>query len=308
MGDLHGDQLGLLDDCAAIDYKDEFLLMTTDMITQSSHLPPGSPFWNIGWHLVAVNLSDIAAMGGEPLGLVIALGLPDSYDSEMVEELLQGAHACASRFDTFILGGDTKEDATLTLSACALGRVSKSEIMRRKGANSGDFVYVTGCLGKAASAFYSLKKNPDDMDSMENLLHVEPRIAEGRALAQSGLVTSCMDISDGLASSLFQLGEINDVGFEIDLFRVPKCDSVESISGSMNMHYEEFVLYFGGDYELLVTAKDKGARELERVMSQQDIRFSQIGRVVESRRNTLIKDGMSTSLENRGYEHFRWNK
>jgi thiamine-monophosphate kinase len=307
LADTSQDQLGLLDDCAAIDFQDDYLLITTDMINQSTHLPLGSPIWHVGWHLVAVNLSDIAAMGGVPIGVVLALGLPRSCDSEIVNALMEGANSCALKYDTSILGGDTKESETLTLSACALGKVSKSEILRRMGAKSGDIIYVTGCLGKAASGFYSLDKNPDDMESLKDLLEIQPRIAEGRALARSNLVTSCMDISDGLASSLYQMSMIGDVGFEIELYRVPKCDSVESIAHEMNVHYEELILYFGGDYELLVTVDEKGGREIERIMAQLGIRFTQIGRVGDNKGNTLIKDGVSTSLENRGYEHFRWN-
>lgn len=302
------DELKLSDDCAALDFGDYFLLITTDLISRTTHIPKSASAWQIGWHVIAINLSDIASMGGEPLGIVLALGLPSSYDEEFFSEMIKGAHSCASRFNTTIVGGDTKESESLTLSGCAFGRVPKSEILKRKGAEPGDLVYVTGELGNAGAAYYSLKKNSENKEAVKDLLEITPRLKEGRLLAQSKSVTSCMDISDGLASSIYQLSQLNNVGFEIDFKELPIFHKAHDVSKELNMPLEDMTIYFGGDYELLFTVKEKEIEGLENKMAEGHIKFTKIGRVIETSTNTLIKDEKSTSLENRGYEHFRWNK
>jgi thiamine-monophosphate kinase len=308
LSDNTNDKLEIEDDCAALDFGEYFLLITTDLISQSTHIPQNATPWQIGWHVTAINLSDIASMGGEPIGLVVALGLPASYDEEFLSELVKGAHSCATKFKTSILGGDTKESESLTLSGCALGRVLKSEIMKRKGAKPGDLVCVTGELGKAGCAYYSLENDPENEGAIKDLLEVTPRIIEGRILAQSQAVTSCMDISDGLASSIHQLSQLNSVGFEVDIKKLPVYHKAQEVSEKLNIQIEDMTVYFGGDYELLLTVKESKVAHLKKEMAKTQTRFSEIGRVVETKTNTLIKDDISSSLEDRGYEHFRWNK
>jgi thiamine-monophosphate kinase len=302
------DVLKIEDDCAALDFGDYYLLITTDLISRSTHIPQYAKPWQIGWHAVAINLSDIASMGGEPLGIVAALGLEASSDKDFFLELITGAHACASRFNTSIVGGDTKESDTLTISGCAFGKVPKSEILRRKGAKPGDIVCTTGELGKSGAAYYTLENHPENEDAHRDLLEIEPRLAEGRLLAGSGSVTSCMDISDGLASSIHQLSRLNNLGFEIDLEEVPIYKAAYEASEDMKMLIEDLTVYFGGDYELLFTVKKDKIEALEQMMLESHYSITRIGCVNEINTNTLIKDKISTSLEDRGYEHFRWNK
>ena len=106
-----GDIAKRMDDCAVIDFGEQYLLLTTDMISKATHVPDGAIPWQIGWHAAAVNLSDIAAMGGEPVGLAVALGIPRDYNKEMLLALMEGIEVCALTFGTSIVGGDTKEAA-----------------------------------------------------------------------------------------------------------------------------------------------------------------------------------------------------
>jgi thiamine-monophosphate kinase len=300
------DELEMMDDCAALDIGDSYLLITTDMIVRSTHIPKSATPWQIGWHVVAINLSDIASMGGEPLGLVVALGLPRTTSESFFSDMVTGAYACASEYSTSIVGGDTKESDILTLTGCALGKVAKSDILRRKGAKPGDIVCVTGDRGRAAAAYHSLENDPKDEQALKDLLEVQPRIREGRELAKSGIVTSAMDISDGLASSIFQLSRLNKTAFEIDFHRIPAHGKVLDLSKELNISPEDLLVYFGGDYELLITMGEEGLEDLKKGLS--NTKFTKIGRVTENNTNTLIKDDKSSSLEDRGYEHFRWNK
>jgi thiamine-monophosphate kinase len=302
------DELKIEDDCAALDFGDYYFLITTDIISQVTHIPAHATPWQIGWHAIAINLSDIASMGGEPLGIVAALGLPASLDEAFFSELVTGAGECAKSFGTSIVGGDTKESETLTLSGCAFGRVPKSEILRRKGAQPGDLVCVTGELGKAGWAYYALKTDPENKDAIADLLKITPRLKEGRILAQSESVTSCMDISDGLASSIHQMSRLNELGYEIDLKLIPVYQKALDASNKMEIPIEDLTIYFGGDYELLFTVTPGDFESFSEKTGQIATPFTRIGRVLENHTNTLIKDDTISNLEDRGYEHFRWNR
>jgi thiamine-monophosphate kinase len=302
------DSEGMKDDCAVVEFGDDYLLITTDMIAEHTHIPEKATFWQAGWYLAAINLSDIAAMGGEPLGLVCALGLPSEFDDKNLNKLMEGMNSCVSKYGTSILGGDTKEAESLTITGCAIGRVAKKEIMRRSGAAPGDTVAVTGELGRAGAAYLALKNEIDQEKSTKKLLEIQPRIKEGIALSKTKVVTSCMDISDGLASSIHQLSKINDVSFEIDFDKIPVALDAGAITEKLNVPLEEPVLYMGGDYELLVTISEGRVGKAQRALSELDVGLTLIGKVIENDENILIKDGVSTSLEDRGYEHFRWEK
>ncbi len=298
----------LKDDCAVVEFKDGYLLITTDMISQKTHIPANATFSQMGWHVVAINLSDIAAMGGEPLGIVLALGMPLDFEEESLQELMDGANSCALKFDTYLLGGDTKENECLTISGCAVGKVPGSEVMRRSGAKVGDIVAVTGELGGAGSAYHLLKNSIDSENAIKNLLQIYPRINEGRALAKTRTVTSCMDISDGLASSIHQLSNLNDVRFRIDFENIPVSIKAKALSENLKIPLEELTVYFGGDYELLVTIEKEKVEDAQKALARMRTKLTPIGEVIENNKNILIKDGISSSLEDRGYEHFRWKE
>jgi thiamine-monophosphate kinase len=294
------------DDCAVIDFGDEYLLVTTDMITQQAHIPEKTTPWQVGWHVVAINLSDIAGMGGEPLGLVVALGLSSNQDIKYLEGIAEGMNSCASNFGTSILGGDTKEAETLTLSGCAFGRVDRDKIMLRKGAKPEDLVAVTGKLGNGGSAYQSLKNDMNIEKAIKDLMEVYPRVKEGIALSKTKVVSSCMDISDGLASSIYQLSNLNELGFKLDLSQIPISNEAKAISMKLGMSDEELALYFGGDYELLITLKKEGLNTAQEALDEIGTELTPIGEVIKEKKNILIRDGVSTLLEDRGYEHFRW--
>lgn len=274
-----------MDDCAAIDMGDEYLLMTTDMVYEKTHFPSNATPYQKGWYAVAVNLSDIASEGGKPFALSIAIGMPRTYDIEHLDELMNGIHDCASLYGVEVVGGDTKETDYLTISITVLGRVNKKRIMRRKGARVGDELYITGTVGKGAA----LK-----MNDINKLMLVKPRVNEGMKIAEYG-ATSCMDLSDGLASSLYQLSELNNVGFIIHANSLP-FDNVAVSSGNEI----EYALYHGGDFELLFTAPPEVGKQITRAVNAK-----RIGEVVEKEKGIkLIDDGKEINIENRGYEHF----
>jgi thiamine-monophosphate kinase len=150
--------VGIGDDCAAIDIGNRYLLITTDMMVTKWHMPKGMGPYDIGWSIIAVNLSDIAAMGGKPLGLVTAIGITRGHPIEFLEQMVDGMNDCARRFNTSVVGGDTKEHEDLVLCGTAFGEVDKDKILLRKGAKPGDSIAVTGVLGRAGAGYHSIKR------------------------------------------------------------------------------------------------------------------------------------------------------
>lgn len=285
------------DDCAVLDYGDEYLLLTTDMLHQSTDFPDGMAPWQMGWMSVAVSLSDIAVMGGRPLAILAALGLPNDVEIALVEDVVKGMNACAEKFDVSIVGGDTDEHDELTIVCTALGSVKKDKLLRRKGAQKGDLVCVTGRLGTAEAGLRALKtdiqQNVKDVVT-KKLFEPQPRVKEALALAESGAVTSMMDISDGLALSLHDLSKANNIGFLIYGDKLPVLDETKVISTSLDLP-----LYGAGDFELLFTIRSDGLKKASKACS-----FTMIGEVTSG--DILVKkDDVTEKIEAKGYEHFR---
>lgn len=296
--------VGIGDDCAAIDIGSKYLLVTTDMMVTKAHIPKGMGPYDIGWSIVAVNLSDIAAMGGRPLGLVTAIGITRGHPIEFLEQMVDGMNDCARRFNTSIVGGDTKEHDDLVLSGTALGEVDKDKILLRKGARPGDLIAVTGSLGKAGAGFFSLKRSLALKDAETALKRPWPRIKEGMALSASGFVTSCMDVSDGLSASIFELSRNSGLTYEVDYSKVPKAPEVEMAFHDVERQ-KDLVLNFGDDYELLFTLKREAEGDLAKVANECGCPMTVIGKVTSGEENILIDNGKREKLENLGYEHFR---
>ena len=296
--------VGIGDDCAAIEFDGRYLLVTTDMMATKTHIPKGMTPYDIGWSLVAVNLSDIAAMGGRPLGLVTAIGITRGHPIEFLEKIVDGMNDCAKRFGTSIVGGDTKEHEMLTLCGTAFGEVTREQIMLRKGASPGDLIAVSGELGMAGAGYYSMKRNLGLTEAEDVLKRPWPRLKEAAALASSGYVTSCMDISDGLSSSIFEMSRSSGMTYEIDYSRIPKAKEVDMVFHDLERQ-KSLVLNFGDDFELLFTIKRGTEAAIERLSSEVDCPFTVIGKVTSGEENILIDDGKRERLENLGYEHFR---
>ena len=279
------------DDCAVIDMGRDYLLVTTDMINQKTHVPDGARPEDIGWHAAAINLSDIAAMGGHPLGMLYAFGLPTQTQFDHLEKIAEGIRTCCSNYGVPVLGGDTKENEILTISGTAIGTVPKTEILWRKGARPGDIIAMTGALGKPME--WNRGKSPE---KTQFLLRVVPRIREGQMLAQSSAVTSCIDTSDGLSTSLHHISKAGNVGLEIYFEKLP-------MATGLSPDEKDMALHMGGDYELLFTvAPERADRIFNADFGTSPI--TQIGVVTDDVGVLINKDGASQPLEDRGYEHF----
>lgn len=283
------------DDCAMIDAGECYLVATTDMLHHQTDFPDIMTPWQIGWMAVAVNLSDIAAMGAKPAGVLIAVGLPPESDLYFIDELFSGFGDCAAYFGTRILGGDTDSHQELTITGCALGFANKDLVLRRRGARAGDLLCTTGTLGGAGGGLWAWKRGDLQNKFIDKLLEPEPRLAEGQALAKSRAVTAMMDNSDGLALSLFDLAEVNHVGFQVSENKLPIAPGLVEMMG----HEEAVnaVMSAGGDFELVFTVKPEG---LEAARKACDLTV--IGRVVEE--GIWMESGEKRrQILPKGYEH-----
>lgn len=254
------------DDCAVLDLKGEdCLVVTTDMLHRTTDFPAEMTPWQMGWMSAAVNLSDIAAMGAEPTGLLMAIGMPSDTEIAFVEELARGIQACAEFCGTTVIGGDIDTHDELTITGTALGRVKKSQLLLRKGANPGDLVCITGYTGSAGAALKAvLSKKSVSETVLKALFEPVPRTREARVLAESGAVTSMMDTSDGLAMSLYDLSRQSKVGFKIRENTLPILPEVrEFASGPEELL--EFALYTGGDFELIFTVDPKRLKKVQNI-------------------------------------------
>ena len=283
------------DDCALIDSGDRFFAVTTDMLHRETDFPEIMTLWQIGWMTVAVNLSDVAAMGAEPAGILIAAGIPPETDLSFIDELFQGFKDCADKYGTKVLGGDMDSPRELSLTGCAFGFVEKDLVLRRSGARPGDLLCTTGTLGGAGAGLWAWKHGDLKNKFIKNLLEPQPRIKEGRALALSRAVTAMMDNSDGLALSLSDLSEVSGVGFVVDEKALPIASGIEEM-----VDHEEalnLVLSAGGDFELVFTVKPD---RLEAAREACD--FTIIGVAVEES-IWMQSHGKRTRIQPKGYEH-----
>lgn len=297
-----GHPVGIGDDCALLDWGEHWLLVTTDALSQRTHLPPSATPYQIGWFVVVISMSDVAAMGGTPLGFVVALALPRDLDVNWLREAARGMEDCTKEYGIAVSGGDTKEAERILLSGTAFGRVRKDRVLLRKGAKAGDAVVVTGELGRSGWAARQLRAGTDVAKATEMLLRPTARVEEGKLFSESGAVTSCMDISDGLGTTLAQLAAVNNVGYEIAWDQLPVYRDVRAMPRE---EAQQLAMYWGGDYELVATVQPERAEELVALLRGKRHVATVCGRVVPSGPNALLVDGKRETLHPHGWEHFR---
>ncbi len=297
------------DDCAIVPLTScYFLLLTTDTITGRMHIPETASPWQIGYYACAVNLSDIAAMGGFPVGLLFATTYPKDMEMETVLEIAKGINDCASIHGTAVLGGDTKEGNELVISGTAVGKVKKTMLMRRRGAKPGDGVFITGSVGRGGTAMLKLKNNYDVSTATKELLEIQPRITLARQIVRLGNITSAIDTSDGLASALVQLRELNGVGFRIEWDEhFPVYKDAEKIAAMFNVDILS-VIFYGGDYEILFTVDKETSEEFEKKCRRKHCAISRIGTVTKRDAIVLVREGQVRDIQGYGYEHFSCKK
>lgn len=285
----------LSDDAAVIGWDSGDLVACMDSLSFERHMPPGTGFDEFGWVCAAANISDLAAMGARPRGLLVSLNLPLDMDVGDMASLASGIDQCAEFAGTFIIGGDTKP-GNGTVCVTALGSMEGRRPMTRRGARCGDVIAVTGRLGGPAAGFHALENGLQLDDAIASLRVPIPRIEEGLALCETGLVSSCMDLSDGLSTCIRTLCSESGCGAVIDWDLIPKHDSVPVVSTELGIPESDLVMGWGGEYELLFTF-DRGDLDALRGTG---VEFHMIGLIAEGG-CLLHRDGGYEEIEHGRY-------
>ncbi|KPL04159.1 MAG: hypothetical protein AMJ90_01805 [candidate division Zixibacteria bacterium SM23_73_2] len=302
--------LGLGDDCAVIKASPQkLLLLTTDSLMEKVHFDTSYLTWEqIGKKSMAANISDMAAMGGEPISGLLSLGLPKRMETDYVLKLYSGINRMAKSFGFSISGGDIFLSDKVVITVSLLGEVKPSFLKKRSGAKEGDILCVTGELGESFAGLELLKKYrklsrfPSDKKILDKHLNPLPRLKESRVLVKNLKVTSMIDISDGLLGDLYHILEESKVGAVLFEEKIPISKKISKISQHLKYSSLHYALNSGEEYELLFTIKKGNIESLKRLK----IRISVIGEITNrvKRIEMIDKNGKVKALKKRGYEHF----
>lgn len=305
--------VGIGDDCAVLRRGNILEVITTDCLVEGTHYKPN---WlsmsDVGWKALAVNVSDIAAIGGIPKHAVVTLFLPDSVSVKAVDEVYDGLDECCKRAGVSIVGGDiVKIDGPFAISITLLGNCERDEVVLRSGARPGDLIVVTGWLGEAALGREILETGrlgnltEAGEKCVERFRRPMPRLSESRKIIASLSPTAMIDLSDGLLSDLWHLAESSGVGARIDADSIPIGQGVLESYHSKEEALSK-AISGGEDYELLFTIPPGMKDSLKEVGSQIDLKLSCIGEITKRAESVRLKRGDAEhQLERGGFDHFK---
>ncbi len=288
--------LGIGDDCALLAPPPGMqLAVTMDALNVGVHFPAETAAFDIGWKALAVNLSDLAAMGAQPAWGTLSLSLP-SADPAFLEGFIDGFLALAAAHEFALIGGDTTR-GPLSISITAMGFVEPGQALRRDGAQLGDEIWVSGTLGDAAGALRQWQAGAVMLPELQARLdRPTPRMALGRALR--GVASSCIDVSDGLLADLAHICRASGVGADIDVDTLPSSDALRA---AFDVEARGILQATGGDdYELCFTAAPAQHTALQQLSDTLALSLTCIGRITAG---TGVRcDGVAAGVG--GYQHF----
>ncbi|QBQ14830.1 thiamine-phosphate kinase [Acinetobacter haemolyticus] len=284
--------LGIGDDSAIVTPPPaQQLVICTDTLVAGRHFPLNTSAHAIGWKSVAVNLSDLAAMGAKPHSILLALSLP-TIDHEWLAEFSRGLFECCDQFGVSLIGGDTTQSTQLTISVTALGWIEQGQAVTRAGAQVGDYICVSGQVGDAAFGLQHLGH-----PLQQRLDYPTPRCQLGQQL--KGLASSMIDVSDGLAQDLGHILKASNKGATLQLDQLPIDESLKSLETQKAWHY---ALAGGDDYELCFTISPQNYEKLLR--QPLDVPLTIIGEITQQTGLLFEYMGETYPLHVHGYQHF----
>lgn len=303
--------LGIGDDCALLDTNihhdpDELLALTMDTLVAGVHFPEATEAYDIGYKSLAVNLSDLAAMGATPRWITLSLTLPEACE-QWLHEFSQGLFELARQYQVALVGGDITR-GPLTITIQAHGSVPKFFALRRSGARPGDAIVVSGTLGDAALGLMQMQEHlprfeTDDVSAhyfAHRLNRPQPRIKLGVKLR--GIATSAIDISDGLAADLQHILDASRCGATIDVDKLPFSREAIPVADAVNLY--ELALTCGDDYELCFTVAKSDLPRLSELERSCDCRLTVIGSIEAEPGLRINRDNTPVDISSVGYRHF----
>ncbi len=279
------------DDTAITPFIDSHLISTCDMLIQSRHFPENMSYFDMGFKAVTVNVSDLAAMGAEGFGFLLAIALPKDLELDAFKEIIDVVLSACSYYNIPLIGGDTNEASEIIITGTALGLCERP--LMKDTYSIGDVIAITGDIGHAALGF--------EMDVFDNVyvkkaLKPIARLDEGISIRNAG-ATSATDITDGIASELYEMKK-NHFGFMIHEELLGISDEYKSIANELDLNYLDLILHVGEDFELLFTISKENLEKLP-------IDYKVIGEVTDSDKIEItLENGFVEEIINKGYEHY----
>jgi thiamine-monophosphate kinase len=296
------------DDVMAVNLTDnQAAVFNTDMLVWSTDIPPGMTYKQAGRKAVVMNFSDLAAKGVQPQAFLNNLALPRTLDVVHAEELAKGFEQGAREYDAYVIGGDTNEAFDIIISGVAFGVGPQSILMKRNGAQPGDTLCTTGSFGDTAAAFKILLEDytpPAGIQNklLESVYQPKARVKEGRAIAETGQVTSSMDSSDGLAISLHDLQRSSQVGF--NLTTTAPSQEAKAFAQHHSLDPNTLALYGGEEYHLVFTVKPEGLDQVRQALQNVDCQLIILGEATKEKTIQLTTKKGNKTISKTGWNHF----
>jgi len=306
--------IGIGDDCAVAEKGGgRVWLLTMDTLIESVHFrrdwhPPEL----LGRKAVAVNVSDIAAMGGRPLFVLLSLGLPADFDPAWARRFMQGLTAACHEQGCLLIGGDTvRSPERVSLTLTLIGEMRKEQVLRRDTARPGDTIFVSGPLGWSAAGLALLQAGkmlaePEWQQLILAHLDPQPRVELGQFLAGTGLVHAMMDMSDGLATDLAQICKASQVGAVVEADLLPGGGELAAAADLLKKDALRWMIFGGEDYELLFTAAEADGESLRRMAAAQGWTIHPAGRIIAGQGLKLVRScgTIEENISFQGFDHF----
>jgi thiamine-monophosphate kinase len=294
--------LGIGDDAAVLRVpENRRLVAAVDTIVQGVHFPVDTDAEAVGYRALAVNLSDMAAMGAEPAWMTLSLSLPKN-DEAWLQGFAKGLYRLADRYNVALVGGDTVR-GSLNVTVQIMGLVESDRWLTRSGARPGDVIFVSGNPGEAAGGLAALMKSlpisPESEQLIERFLWPEPRVQLGRILRP--LASAAIDVSDGVLADLGHICEMSRCGAHIDLESLPQSAAMHAVFD--HDECERLTLSGGDDYELLFAVSPERMLDVEAAIAS-GLRCTPIGRMVEGAGVRCYRNGKQVTIARSGYDHF----
>jgi thiamine-monophosphate kinase len=304
----HSVRIGIGDDAAAIEPGAGLLtLVTTDMLVEGVHfdLDYSDPI-TLGRKSLAVNLSDIAAMGGVPRHFLVSMAVPGETPVEFMDAFFEGMVSLGDDFGVSLIGGDTSSSPRgLVVSITVMGEQTPDLVVTRSGARPGDLIWVTGTLGDSALGLALLKKGTGEGGAVRRHLDPIPRVREGIRLAEGRLASAMIDISDGLLADLGHILELSRVGARICLGRLPLSDDFLAKRDLAGEDLFSLPLGGGEDYELLFASSPENTSAIQTAMAETGTACTTIGEITSLPGLSIVAENGEEYLpEKQGYNHF----
>lgn len=308
VADGDGVRIGIGDDAAAAEpTPGRWLLVTSDMLLEGIHfdLAYTDPY-RLGRKSLAVNLSDVAAMGGEPRHFLLSLAVPPGLSVEFLDRFTEGMLDLAREHGITLMGGDTcRSSSGLVISVTLHGEQVPELVVRRSGASPGDLVFVTGTVGDSALGLELLRRGERQGWAVDRHLDPTPRVRAGLALAGARLCSAMIDVSDGLAADLGHILDLSGVGARLELARLPLSPSFRELAPRVTPDPSLLALTGGEDYELLFTVPAGRSEEVVPLLAEMGLAATPIGEITAGSGLSVVgPDGGETPVARGGYNHF----